>query len=472
MIMKVKIGLETHVQLNTKSKVFCGCANTANFTEEPEENSYTCETCLGMPGSKPRTNGEVVKLALKVALALNSRIAREMFFSRKTYFYVDMSKNFQITQYEIPIAEGGFVEIDVNGKRKRIGLTRIHIEEDPARIVHVGGLGGKGTLIDYNRSGTPLIEIVTEPDFSTPAEARAFLGKLITILEYLGVYNSASKAVVKSDANISIEGGEKIEVKNITGTREIEQALNYEIVRQRNIVSRGGRVEQATRTWVPEMGLTQEMRTKESEEDYGYILEPDLTNIGISGETKERVRRSLPELPDERYRRFIKQYRIKPEISESIVSELDIAELFEYTAKHVSPRVAGSWIAGYLKKSLNWHKMNFRESGLKREWVIELLGMFESGGITDRNAELAIRKMIEEKRPPRDIVKRHRLGKSGIGIGGAVRKVLEKEKDAVRDFRSGQEKALHFLVGQVMRETKGRADAGEIRKALLKALKK
>jgi aspartyl-tRNA(Asn)/glutamyl-tRNA(Gln) amidotransferase subunit B len=469
--MKVKIGLETHVQLNTKSKVFCGCANTANFTEEPEENSYTCETCLGMPGSKPRTNSEVVKLALKVALAMNSRISSEMFFSRKTYFYPDMSKNFQITQYEIPIAEGGFAEIDVNGKRKRIGLTRIHIEEDPARIVHVGGLGGKHTLIDYNRSGTPLIEIVTEPDFETPAEARAFLGKLITILEYLGVYNSGSKAVVKSDANISIQGGEKIEVKNITGTREIEQALNYEIVRQRNIVSRGGEIVQATRTWVPEMGLTQEMRTKESEEDYGYILEPDLTNIGISRQVKERVKKGLPELPDEKYRRFIRQYKIPPEISESIVSELDIAELFEYTAKHISSRVAGSWIAGYLKKSLNWHKLSFRESGLKREWIIALLKMFERGGITDRNAELAIRKMIEEKKPPREIVKKHRLGKSGMDIGGAVKKVLEKNKDAVKDYKSGQEKALHFLIGQVMRETRGRSDAEEIRKALLKVLK-
>ncbi len=471
--MKVKIGLETHVQLNSHSKIFCGCKNPVNLDEEPEPNTLTCPTCLGLPGSKPRINEAVINMALKIAVALNCKINREFFFSRKTYFYPDMSKNFQITQYEIPLGKDGYVDILINGRSKRIRIRRIHMEEDPAKVVHIGGLGGKYTLVDYNRSGIPLVEIVTDPDFKNPTEARLFLQKLIMILDYLGVYDPTSRAVVKSDANISISGGERIEVKNITGTKEIEQALNYEIIRQSNTIKHGGKIEQATRMWNPDLRVTQELRTKETEEDYGYIFEPDLTMIEVSEEKMREAKKNLPELPDEKYRRFIKQYKVSPKVAESLVSELDIANLFEETAKKISPKTAGSWISGYLKKTLNWNGLTFRQSGLKKEWVVKTLKLFEEGKLTDRNAELVIRKMVEEKKGPEKIIKKYGLEKVSDKkqIEKAVKDVLAKHKKAVDDYLLGEEKALHYLVGLCMKETKGRVDAQALRKIILDLIK-
>ncbi len=463
---KVRIGLETHIQLNSQSKIFCGCRNPVNLSEEPEPNSLTCETCLGFPGSKPRTNRAVIEMAVRLALVLNARLARETFFSRKTYFYPDMSKNFQITQYEIPIASGGFLE--VSGRKIRI--KRIHMEEDPARIVHVGGFGGKYTLIDYNRSGIPLLEVVTEPDFSTPGEAREYLQRLETILEYLGIYDSASRAVIKSDANISLEGGARIEVKNITGTREVEQALKYEIVRQQNLVRRGVKVERETRLWNPEMAATQGMRGKEEEAEYGYIFEPDLTRITRDLYNAENIKKQLPELPDQKMKRFVKQYRLPEKVAESIVSELDLANLFEDVSKKVGPKTAGTWIAGYLKKTLNWHNLRFRQSGMKKEWIISLLRKFEAGRITDRNAEMVIRKMVEEKKPPRVLIKKYGFGKAKLDLDKIVKTVLNNNRRAAEDYKKGEKKALHFLVGQVMRETRGRADARDIKKAILRQI--
>ncbi len=465
--MKVKIGLESHIQLNTKSKIFCGCANPVNMKEEPEPNTVACDTCLGLPGTKPRANKAVVEMALKVALALNCRMAKETYFSRKTYFYPDMNKNFQITQYEIPIAEKGSME----SAGKKIGIRRVHMEEDPAKLVHIGGLGGKHVLVDYNRAGIPLIEIVTEPDFTSPEEARLYLQKLESILEYLGVYDSASSAVMKSDANISLEGGMRIEVKNITGTKDIERALKFEIMRQGNLIKRGMEVKRETRMWNPDLGATQSMRGKEEEAEYGYIFESDLTMLEISTGMVSAAKKSLPELPDQRFRRFVKQYELPEKVAESVISELDLAELFEQIAKRVSPKLAGTWISGYLKKTLNWHNLRFRESGLRKEWVISLLKMFESGRITDRNAEMVIRYMVEEKRPPEKIIKKHSLGKAALDLDAVVKKVLEKNKKAAEDYRKGEKKALHFLVGQCMKETRGQADANEIKKSILRLLK-
>ncbi len=468
--MKVKIGLETHVQLNSLSKLFCGCKNPVNMKEEAEPNSLTCDTCLGMPGSKPRLNEKVVELATKVAVAFGCKIAPEMFFSRKTYFYPDMSKNFQITQYEIPLASAGHLEINVNDKNKKIQIRRIHIEEDPAKVVHVGGLGGKYTLIDYNRAGIPLIEIVTEPDFESPQEARAYLAKLTMIMEYLGVYDPTSQAVLKSDANISLEGGNKVEVKNITGTKEVEEALNFEIIRQKSFITRGVKIKQETRAWNPDLGSTQELRGKEEEAEYGYITEPDLTKFTIQKHLAEKLKKELPELPDQKYQRFIKSYKLSEAVAESLVSEIDTADLFEFAAKQIDPKIAGSFIAGDLKKTLNWNNLRFKQSGLKPEWIIDLLKLFVDGKITDRNAELAIRKMVEEKKSAQDIIKKHNLEKTKVDLDGVLKKVLESNKKAVEDYKKGEKKALEFLIGQVMRETRGQVDATEIRKHVLKFL--
>src|SRR3989338_6038507 len=273
----VKIGLETHIQLNTASKIFCGCANPAALKEEREPNSIVCPTCLGLPGAKPAANRKVVEAGVKAALAMGATVAGQTRFSRKTYFYPDMSKNFQISQYEVPLASNGRVE--VTGKNIRI--RRLHTEEDPAKIIHTGGLGGY-TLVDYNRAGVPLLEIVTEPDFTSPEEARLYIQKLASIMEYLGLYDPATKAAIKTDANISLKGGNRVEVKNITGTKEVEAALQYEVVRQKNSLQRGVSVVRETRSWNPERGATESLRSKEVEEEYGYIAEPDLTAMDIS----------------------------------------------------------------------------------------------------------------------------------------------------------------------------------------------
>ncbi len=475
--MEVKIGLETHIQLNSRSKIFCGCRNPVTLPEEPEPNTLTCDICLGHPGSKPRANRAVFEMALKVAAALNFTFNRETFFSRKTYFYPDMPRNFQISQYEIPVAERGFLEIDISGRRKKIRLRRLHIEEDPARLVHVGGMGGKHVLVDYNRSGIPLIEIVTEPDLRSPAEARIFLQKLTTILEYLGVYDSSTRAVLKSDANISVssgaKSGERVEVKNITGTKEVEQALNYELIRQRNMTRRGIRVKQVTRMWNPERQATQDLRKKETEEDYGYIFEPDLTVMEINAYDVRKTKSGLPELPDQKRRRLIREYGITEKLAESLVSERELSEMFEEASGRVSPKTAASWIAGYLKKTLNWNGLRFGQSGVRPEWVIETLEMFEKGRLTDRNAELVLRKMVEERKDPRTIIRREGYGKleSREEIEAVVRAVLDKNPKPVEDFRAGQDKALHFLVGMCMKETRGRVDAKTLREMIIRLIK-
>lgn len=467
--MKVKIGLETHVQLNTQSKIFCGCRNPVNLDKEPEPNTLVCDVCLGLPGTKPVFNESVMEMATKIALVFRCRIATETFFSRKTYFYPDMSKNFQITQYEIPIASEGSTKIG----GKNIRIRRVHMEEDPARLVHIGGLGGKYVLVDYNRSGIPLVEIVTEPDFETPAEARIYLQKLVTIIEYLGVYDSASRAVVKSDANISIEGGARIEIKNITGTKEVEQALNYELLRQKNLLKRDMAVKRATRMWNPELGVTEAMRSKEEEDEYGYIFDADLPVMTTDSAELKRIEKQLPELPDKRMDRFIKTHKLSEKVAESIVSEIDLAELFEQIANKVDSRLAGTWIAGYLKKTLNWNNLKFRNSGIKPEWMVELLKMFHSGKITDRNAELAIRKMVEEKKPLADVIKKYKLKKleDNTKIRGIVEHVIREHKTAVQDYKKGEEKALHFLVGEVMREARGQIDAQEVKEIILRLIK-
>ncbi len=466
---KVKIGLETHVQLNTQSKLFCGCRNPVGIAEEIAPNSLTCPTCLGLPGSKPVANEEAVRMAIKVALALRCRIQGEILFSRKTYFYPDMSKNFQITQYEIPLA----MESSIMMGGKRIRIKRLHIEEDPARLVHVEGAGGGYTLADYNRAGIPLIEIVTEPDFESPAEARAYLQKLVTMLEYLGVYDSASKAVLKSDANISLEWGERIEVKNITGTKEIEEALNYEIVRQKNTIKRGQTVSRETRSWDPSLKITQRLREKEEEEDYGYIADTDLSIIEIKEAMISRIKKSIPELPEERYRRFIRQYRVSEKSAESLVSEKDTADLFEELAKKIDAKIAAGWVSGYLKKTLNWHGISFRQSGIRKEWMERLLKLFQEGKITDRGAETVIRKMAEEKVQPKEVIKKYGFERVEVDkdIKNKIKTILDKNKKAAEDYRSGEEKALHFLVGLVIKETGGKLDANDARRLILKLIK-
>lgn len=462
-------GLETHVQLPSKTKIFCGCMNAANIKQEREPNTLTCPTCLGMPGSKPRTNEKVIQLAMKAALALNCNITKDMFFSRKTYFYPDMSKNFQTTQFEIPLAKEGYLDIDIEGKKKRIRIRRIHMEEDPAKLIHEKN----NTLIDYNRAGIPLIEIVTEPDFKNPKEARTYLSKLAQILEYLDLYDSESDASIKTDANISLMGGERVEVKNITGTKDIERALSYEYIRQKNVYKRGSTITQETRGWNQESGTTKLMRTKETEADYGYIFEPDLTEISIDNTLKKETKKALPELPDEKRSRFIKQYKINPKAAEGITSEARLADLFENVAKKIKVDIAASWIGGPLLKTLNYNNLTYKTSGLKEKWIINLLHDFQNNTYSDMITEKILWKMIDDKTDHKTAAKKHGFSAidNTLDIEKITENIISSNQKAVIDYKNGEEKTLNYLIGQVMKYTKGAIDAKTAKSILIKKIK-
>jgi len=465
----VTIGLETHVQLDTETKLFCGCS--ADLGDEP--NTHTCEICLGMPGSKPRTNKRVIEYAARAAMALNCPINDEIRFSRKTYFYPDMAKNFQITQYEIPIGGRGQVRTRLRGQEKAVGIKRVHIEEDPARLLHKGGdiASSDYTLIDYNRAGMPLIEVVTEPDFSSPEEARAFLQKLTQILEYLGVYDPSSDLSIKSDANISIEGGSRVEVKNITGTAGIEKALSYEISRQKQLRKRGREVEQETRSYDANQEITEKLREKETEEDYGYIFDPDLTRQKIDTDFRENMREQIPELPHEKFERFKEEYGISEKQIESMITEPSLADDFEQLADGHDSDLVASWMTGELKKTLNYNELTYTESGLELEWLEYVIELLEQGKISDRNAEMLLREIVGEPRDPAEVVEEQDLLKAEDSeVDDIVAEVLEENDDAVEDYHSGEDGALNFLVGQVMQESRGKADPKTAREKITERL--
>ncbi|MFB6147273.1 MAG: Asp-tRNA(Asn)/Glu-tRNA(Gln) amidotransferase subunit GatB, partial [Candidatus Nanohaloarchaea archaeon] len=339
---EVKIGLETHVQLDTETKLFCGCPNE----EADEPNQHVCETCLGHPGSKPRLNEKVLEEAVRTSQALNCEVNRDVFFSRKTYFYPDMNKNYQITQYEVPVAEDGSMEVKIGDRQKTVGLSRLHIEEDPAKLEHVGGAVGNAnyTLVDYNRSGTPLLEIVTEPVFESPEEARAYLQQLSRILQYLGIYQPESDYAIKSDANISIEGGARVEVKNITGTAGIEKALNYEISRQKQLKKRNREVEQETRSYDGNQEITEKLRQK------------------LDRQFLDRMREQVPELPHEKFERFKQEYGISDKQVEALITSPALADDYEELTDDHDPELAASWLTGELKKTLNYNEVSYSES--------------------------------------------------------------------------------------------------------------
>lgn len=463
-MVKTKIGLEVHCQLNTKTKMFCGCS--LKNISEAEPNSRCCPTCLGMAGSKPRVNKKTIEAGIKVALALNCKINKEFFFSRKSYFYPDMSKNFQITQYEIPLAKNGFLE--VNGKKIRI--RRINLEEDPAKLAHIGGsiTEAKYVLVDYNRSGVPLCEIVTEPDFESPKEARLFLQNLSMILEYLKVF-TIDEFSLKSDANISLEEGQRIEIKNITGFKEIEKALNYEIIRQKNILRRNKKIEQETRAWDTVSKVTRLLRKKEGEEDYGYIFEPDLTKISLKEKQLKEIQKSLPELPQQKRERYKKDFSLNRELAYSISSDLELAVFFENIIKKINPKLTATWIL-VLKKTLNYNNLLLKETKLTEKLFIRLLKLIESEKLSDKAAELIIREIILKPEKFDELVKKYEKFEVKQ-IEKIIDSVLKKNKKAVNDYKKGEKKALEFLIGQIIRETKGKADAKEVRKVIEKRLR-
>ncbi len=457
--MDVIIGLECHVELDTKTKLFCGCTTKAD-----EPNTATCDVCVGFPGSKPVVNKKALEYALKLCLALNCAIAPEIIFSRKTYFYPDMGKNFQITQYEIPLGSKGSLQLE----KKKIDITRIHIEEDPAALVHQGAT----VLVDYNRSGHPLCELVTEPQLSSPEEAREFLKRLITILEYLQIFDS-KEGVIKADANISLKGYERVEIKNITGFKEIERALQYEIARQRKLVDEGqGVVQRETRGWDSAKGITVFQRSKEEEADYGYIMEPDLVPIEVSKAWVEKVKKDLPELPREKAARYVKSYKIKRDDADAIANDYELAMVFEKAIETVAPLVAAEWIRREVARVLNYSKKMLRNTFIEKN-VIDVLELLAQEKITRQTGQRLMEVLVEKDVNVKKYVQEKDLTlvqDTGV-VENISKRIVKENPKVIADYKSGNEKALHFLVGLVMRESKGKSDpkkVGEIIKRLIK----
>lgn len=441
------IGLEIHVELNTKSKLFCGCS-----TSEGEPNTRCCDICTGMPGSKPVLNKKAVEYALKLCLALGCRIAPELIFSRKTYFYPDMGKNYQITQYELPLGANGFLEI---GGGKKINLTRIHVEEDPAALVHEGTT----VLIDYNRSGHPLCEIVTEPELTAPAEAREFIKKLIIILEYLQIFD-VKNGIIKADANISLKGYERTEIKNITGAREIERALEYEITRQQKLVSDGTPVTvRETRGWDADQGITLFQRSKEEETDYGYIIDSDLVPFEINKTIVDAVSSSVPELPGPKITRYITSLGLKIEDAEVITQDFDLANIFEHAIKKISPLAAAEWIRREVARVLNLFKKELDDTFIKKH-LVDVLVLIGSNKITRQTGQRIMEKLVSEDFDVVKFVQDNNLETvSDIAeLEEVCKKIIAENVSVVEDFKKGNSKSFNFLLGQVIRAMKGKAD--------------
>ena len=458
--METIIGLEIHVSLNTNTKLFCSCA--VNGTETP--NSRTCDICVGLPGSKPILNKKVLDYALKLCLALNCKIASELIFSRKIYFYPDMGKNYQITQYELPLGNKGELKIS----NKTVGITRIHIEEDPAALVHQGNI----VLIDYNRSGTPLCEIVTEPDMRSPEEAREFMKLLLTILNYLEIFDS-NTGIIKADANISIKGHERVEIKNINGFKEIERALTYEIERQKKLVEEGTPIKnRETRGWDSDAGITIFQRSKESEEDYGYIIDTDLVPIDVTKELIEKIKKELPELPQEKSQRYVKKYKLKKDDSEVIANDYGLANLFDTAiTKKIEPLFAAEWIRREVSRVLNYNKKELSETFITKN-LIDLFILIKENKITRQIAQKIMEQLVEKDLEVNKYVKENKLESvsNTKELEEICKKVIKENEKVVNDYRNGNEKSLMFLVGQVMRVSKGKADpkiVNEIMKKLI-----
>jgi len=461
----IVIGLEIHVELKTDSKLFCGCKRAGSEGEEP--NSRTCEVCLGHPGSKPVLNKKAVEYAIKLALATNSKIAPELIFSRKSYFYPDMSKNYQITQYEIPLSTGGKIKLESG---KEIGLVRIHMEEDPAALVHPSGMrDSKFVLVDYNRSGDPLVEVVTEPDMTSPSEARDFMKQLITILGYLEIFD-VDNCIIKADANVSIKesGYIRSEIKNITGFKDIERALNYDVVRQKKEFSEGKKLKQETRSWDSEKGVTFSLRTKETEADYGYIVDPDLVKIELDSSWIDRIKKAMPELAHEKLKKFTSKHGINEEMAKVISKDKGLAEMFEAVSTAVNPDLAAKWIRRELPRVLNYNKKKLGDTEIKEIHLVDLLKLIDEKKITETTAQRIIEKLVVKTFDVNEYVKKEKLGavSDSSELEKFCKEAIKEGAKAVEDYKSGNEKALNFVVGLVMRKTKGKATPKEVNEIL------
>jgi len=473
----VKIGLEVHTQLTSlKSKLFCGCPSDYRGKEP---NTIVCPVCLGLPGALPTLNEKAVKYAIMAALALNCKISDKMIFFRKNYYYPDLPKNFQITQYDraggSPLATDGYLYIEDQGISKKVRISRVHLEEDPGRLVHIGSIDQSPyTLVDYNRSGIALLEIVTEPDMRSPREARLFLQKLRNVLEHLGIFDGSLEGSMRCDANISLAGGTRVEIKNITSFKEVERALNFEIVRQKGLINKGIAVKRETRHWDEVRRITVSLRTKEEEQDYRYFPEMDLMPVVISKELIEEVKAEMPELPDERAERFVRMYGLPKYDAKVLVSSKHIADFFEECVKlYNKPKEISNWMMSDLLRYLYENNLELYESKITPQMLVDMIRLIDEGIISGKIAKKILPIMIVSGKDPRRIIEEEGLIKISDEelLNEIAEKVFMENPKAVKDALI-DEKAIHYLIGQLMRLTKGKADPALANKIIREKLEK
>ncbi len=471
------IGLEVHLQLFTRTKIFCSCST--HFGDPP--NSNVCPVCLGMPGALPVLNQEAVTMAMKAAMALNCAINPQSRFARKNYFYPDLPKGYQISQYDEPLASDGWIEIEVENVRKRIGITRVHMEEDAGKSLHEGFPDSdRNSYIDLNRSGVPLIEIVSEPDLRTPDEAFEYVTRLKTLLLYLDVSNcNMEEGSLRCDANVSVrlagatEFGVKTEVKNLNSFRFLHKALAYEIDRQVEVLEDGGTIHQETRLWDSREQRTYGMRSKEFAHDYRYFPEPDLLPLVITDEWKAQVRASLPELPDARRQRLIHDYALPEYDAGQLTLSRPLADYFEAVAKASGePKLAANWVLSELSYLLNEANREIIESPVNAANLAELLRMIASGSVSGKMGKEILAEMFTSGKTAAEVVKEKGLAQISDAdqLASVAREIIAANPKQVEQYRGGKTATLGWLVGQVMKATRGQANPQMVQEALKKEL--
>lgn len=472
------IGLEVHVQLKTDSKIFCGCSTA--FGSEP--NSQTCPVCLGLPGALPVLNKKVVEFAIQAGLATNCSITPRSIFARKNYFYPDLPKGYQISQFEDPICQRGWLDIEVNGDTKRIGITRIHMEEDAGKLVHgdVSGLE-EGSGVDLNRACTPLLEVVSEPDLRSSDEAVAYLKQLHQIVTWLGICDgNMEEGSFRCDANVSVMPvgsgtlGTRAEIKNVNSFRFVKQAIEYEIQRQIELIEDGGRVVQETRLFDPNSGKTRSMRGKEEAHDYRYFPDPDLVPLVIDEVWVERTRGALPELPEQRRQRFMSGFGLSAYDAGVLTASRELADYFEFCVTlGANAKTVSNWVMGEITRALNDSSTSIASCPVSPRLLTELLKLIESGTISGKIAKTVFDEMWRSGREPSLIVEEQGLvqvSDSGA-IEAIIDEILAREAGQVAEYRSGKDRLFGFFVGQVMKASKGKANPGVVNELLLGKLK-
>jgi aspartyl-tRNA(Asn)/glutamyl-tRNA(Gln) amidotransferase subunit B len=472
---EIVIGLEVHTQLLTKSKMFCSCST--DYASAPP-NTHVCPVCLGMPGVLPVVNEKAIEYTVMTALALNCTIPEYTKFDRKNYFYPDLMKGYQISQYDAPIGKGGWLTIDGNGTSKRINITRVHLEEDVAKSWHRGDY----SLIDVNRSGVPLMEVVSEPEISSPEEARDYLIRLRNILRYLGVSTgNMEEGSFRCDANISIrpvaskEFLPKVEVKNMNSFKAVYQALEYESRRQQELLEEGGETVQETRGWIEEKAITVTQRTKEYADDYRYFPEPDLPPLVLDRGWIEEIKAKLPELPEARRDRFMTQYGLSMYDANVLISSRAMADYFESCVKLVDPgkaKMVSNWLLGDFSRLLNATNTEIENVKISPKYLAEMLGLVDNGTISGPAAKAVFEEMFHTGKGAGEIITEKKL--SQISDAGEIREVVKQvmanNTGAVADYTSGKQQALTFIIGQVMKATRGRANPGVVKEIIMQEL--